>query len=135
MHYAAPGPLDAERPWFLVGPAAQRASRIAALALLLGACAAMPRAPASSCMQRTMDALDLAGLSDPRKHCVAAGAIRQRCGWLSSMTAGLGKELSDAFGPGDAAFADLEADGAGRECGARSADEALLRACCADAGY
>lgn len=86
-------------------------------------------------MQRAMDSLELAGLPDPRKHCVAAGTIEQRCGWVASLVAGLGKEASDAFGPGDAEWSDLKANAAGRDCGARIEDPAALPVCCEAAGY
>lgn len=108
---------------------------VLALTVLLAACAANPRAPESSCMQRTVDSLALAGESDRRKHCLAAGAIAIRCGGGSAWVAGYAKEISDAFGPGDASTADLAANAAGRECAQRSADERELPGCCAAAGY
>lgn len=86
-------------------------------------------------MQRTMDSLSLDGLPDSRKHCVAAGTIEQRCGWFASVAAGLGKEFSDAFGPGDAEWSDLRANAAGRDCAGRVADPGDLPACCAASGY
>lgn len=103
--------------------------------LLLGACSANPRAPESSCMQRTVDSLALDGLPDIRKHCLAAGAIAIRCGSADAFVAGHAKEIADAFGPGDASRRDLAANKAGRRCAQRSADEGLLPACCAGAGY
>lgn len=86
-------------------------------------------------MQRTMDALDLSGLPNPRKHCVAAGTIGQRCGWFAALVAGTGKEFADAFGPGDAAWSDLRANAAGRDCAGRVATPADLPACCEASGY
>lgn len=86
-------------------------------------------------MQRTMDSLDLSGLPSPRKHCLASATIRQRCGWLAALVAGLGKEFADTFGPGDAQWSDLKANAAGRECAGQVADEAALPDCCAAAGY
>ncbi len=113
-------------------------SRVLAL-LLCGlaacACSAPPRAPESSCMQRTVDSLALEGLSDLRKHCLAAGAIAIRCGSGTAFVAGYAKEFADAFGPGDASRRDLAAGAAGRRCAGQSADEQLLPACCAEAGY
>lgn len=104
-------------------------------AALAAGCAAQPRAPASSCMQRTVDALALEGLPGPRRHCLAAGAIAIRCGPADALVAGYAKEIADAFGPGDASRADLAANAAGRECAARSADEVALPECCARAGH
>jgi len=105
------------------------------LPVALGACAASPRAPASWCMQRTVDALALDGLPDARRHCLAAGAIAARCGNVSAMLAGQAKELADLFGPGDASRADLAANAAGRRCGQRSRDPGSIAACCAESGY
>ncbi len=105
------------------------------LPALVGACSANPRAPESSCMQRAVDSLALEGLSDTRRHCLAAGTIAIRCGTGSAFIAGHMKEISDAFGPGDAAGRDLSANKAGRNCAAQSADESVLGACCAEAGY
>lgn len=114
---------------------AATAPLIVALGIVVAGCAAQPRAPGWTCMQKTMDRLVLAGLPDPRKHCVAAGAITQRCGSLSAFAAGYGKEVADVFGPGDAERADLAADRAGRACGKQSAGVDALTACCVDAGY
>jgi hypothetical protein len=106
-----------------------------ALGTLLSACAANPRAPDSFCMQRVVDSLPLDGLPDARKHCLAAGAIALRCGAGSAFVAGYAKEVADAFGPGDASIADLQAAAAGRECAQRSAEEHSLPGCCAATGY
>ena len=86
-------------------------------------------------MQRAVDSLALEGLPDVRKHCLAAGTIAIRCGGGSAFIAGYAKEISDAFGPGDASERDLAANKAGRRCAERSADESALAACCAEAGY
>ena len=103
--------------------------------LLLGGCSANPRAPESSCMQRTMDSLALEGNTDLRRHCIAAGAIAIRCGSFDAFVAGHAKEIADAFGPGDASRRDLAANQAGRRCAQRSADEQRLADCCGAAGY
>lgn len=86
-------------------------------------------------MQRTVDALELEGLTDIRKHCLAAGAITLRCGRGSAFMAGYAKEFADLFGPGHASRRDLAANRAGRECAQRSGDEEALQGCCSDAGY
>ena len=108
---------------------------LAILALVMVSCASMPRAPASSCMQQTLDSLDLAPLSGDRKHCLASAAIALRCGSASAWIAGYGKEFGDLFGPGSFQQRELEANAAGRRCGATVAGEADLPACCAVAGY
>ena len=102
------------------------------LALSAGACAGPPRAPAGSCMQQTMDSLQLEGLSDLRRHCVAAGTIAARCGSTDAFVAGHAKEAADFFGPGDVSREDLRANRAGRNC-ARTGER--LDECCARAGY
>ena len=108
---------------------------VIAMALLLWGCASTPRAPAWTCMQRTMDALPLAGMSDDRKHCFASGAIAIRCGRASAFLAGWGKEFADLCGPGDPSWHDLKADRAGRDCARGSGDQAGLPECCANSGY
>ncbi|MBL8200299.1 MAG: hypothetical protein JNK40_04935 [Chromatiales bacterium] len=105
------------------------------LALALVSCASAPRAPASTCMQQTVDSLDLAALSGDRKHCLASGSIALRCGSASAWMAGYGKEFGDLFGPGSFQRRDLRANSAGRHCAARVAGEADLIACCASAGF
>ncbi len=112
---------------------------IGLLALVTTACATLPQAPAGSCMQRTMDSLDLAGLPGNRQHCLASGTIALRCGSASAWMAGYGKEMADLFGPGRFQRQDLRANAAGRKCAASLADEGVdrerLAACCAARGY
>ena len=59
------------------------------------------------------------GASDKYKHCVVACKIAVQCGSLTSMGAGVGKEIQDLFGPGNAEWGDLVADWRGLQCGAR----------------
>jgi hypothetical protein len=101
--------------------------------LALASCASAPRAPASSCMQQTVDSLELSGLSEDRKHCLASGSIALRCGSASAWAAGYGKEVADLFGPGRFQRRDLVANAAGRRCAGYSPDERDLAACCAAA--
>jgi hypothetical protein len=103
--------------------------------LALASCASAPRAPASSCMQQTVDSLELSGLSEDRKHCLASGSIALRCGSASAWAAGYGKEVADLFGPGRFQRRDLQANSVGRDCASRSAEDNELPACCAGAGY
>lgn len=135
--------LGSARRWFEADAAevrswlAGRGLLVAILActVLLGACSANPRAPESSCMQRTVDSLALDGNTDLRKHCLAAGAIAIRCGGGDAFMAGYAKEIADAFGPGDASRRDLAANRAGRGCAQRVAGEQGLQECCAGMGY
>lgn len=108
---------------------------VLAPALTLASCASAPRAPASSCMQQTVDGLDLAALSNDRKHCLASGSIALRCGSASAWMAGYGKEFGDLFGPGSFQQRDLRANAGGRRCAASVASGAELAACCASAGF
>jgi len=108
---------------------------LAVLALVLVSCASAPRAPASTCMQQTLESLDLAPLSGDRKHCLASGSIALRCGPASAWIAGYGKEFADLFGPGSFQKRDLQANAAGRQCASTVAGEADLVACCASTGY
>jgi hypothetical protein len=108
---------------------------VAILALVLVSCASTPRAPATTCMQRTVDSLDLASLSAERRHCLVSGTIVLRCGSASAWVAGYGKEIGDLFGPGNFQQLDLRANAAGRRCAAGAASEVDLPACCAGAGF
>jgi len=74
-----------------------------------------------------------AGLTDPEKHCLASAGIVQRCSRFEAWLAGWGKEIEDAFGRGDASWADLVADRAGRRCAATHEGPEALLACCRDA--
>lgn len=117
----------------VLAPVRQRG--FALLAIALASCSSPPRAPASSCMQQTMDSLSLAGLSNDRQHCLASGSIALRCGPATAWLAGYGKEVADAFGPGQVQQRDLRANAAGRSCASQSASEQDLAGCCADAGF
>ena len=110
------------------------APTLVALVAICG-CSASPRAPESWCMQRAVDSLALDGLSDARRHCLAAAVIAERCGAGTALLAGQMKELADVFGPGDASRRDLAANAAGRRCAGRVSGTAALDTCCADAGY
>lgn len=105
------------------------------LALALSSCAATPRLPASTCIQRTFDSLDLSRLPGDRQHCLASGTIARRCGQVSAWLAGYGKEVGDLFGPGLFQRRDLAANAAGRKCAGTVDDEGELAACCAAGGF
>jgi hypothetical protein len=68
-------------------------------------------------------------LRDHEAHCIATGLIALRCSVSESWLAGVGKELRDLVGPGDAALDDLRADRRGVQC-ARTAGKDGLDACC-----
>lgn len=72
--------------------------------------------------------------NDKRLHCLASAQIAQQCSVIEAYMAGMGKELSDLFGHGDAEWADWRADRAGVSCG-RHNNSADIQACCAAKGY
>jgi hypothetical protein len=69
-------------------------------------------------------------LPDGEAHCVASGLIARYCSIPESYLAGLGKELRDLIGPGDAEWRDLTADRAGIACARRAGSDEALDACC-----
>jgi len=74
-----------------------------------------------------------AGLTDKRAHCVAGGLIARFCSPAEARLAGVGKELRDAFGAGDASWSDWRATRTGVACAASVADVASIIACCENA--
>ena len=54
---------------------------------------------------------------DKFKHCSVSCRILGECGLVGAAAAGIGKELQDAVGPGDADIADFVADFEGILCG------------------
>jgi hypothetical protein len=103
--------------------------------LLATSCAPLPtyenRAGKSSlaCMQSAIAGRSFEGLHDYEAHCIATGLIALRCSVTESWLAGVGKELRDLLGSGDAALNDLRADGRGVQC-ARTQGKDGLDACC-----
>lgn len=76
-----------------------------------------------------------ADLPDERAHCVASGLITRYCSRSEAYMAGLGKELRDLFGAGDAEWRDWRADRAGIACAAEAKDDADIASCCSARGY
>lgn len=54
--------------------------------------------------------------SDKYQHCVMSCHIKRECGILDSIGVGIGKEIIDAIGPGDADWDDIIADKDGWVC-------------------
>jgi hypothetical protein len=99
----------------------------------LAGCAAAPDRPARSsvgCAQAVLDRHLPAGLRDKRAHCIAGGLIARLCSPTEARLAGLGKELRDTFGAGDADWADWQATRSGVRCAASRPDMASIVACC-----
>ena len=76
-----------------------------------------------------------ADLPDSRAHCVASGLIARYCSRSEAYLAGIGKELRDLLGPGDAEWRDWLADRTGISCSRDAADDAEIANCCARRGY
>jgi hypothetical protein len=71
-----------------------------------------------------------ANLPDKRAHCLASGLIARYCSLPEAYLAGIGKEIRDLLGRGDAEWADWRADRVGIACAHRAADDDGLVACC-----
>ncbi len=54
--------------------------------------------------------VELPGVSDKWKHCALSCLLARRCGAEDSFLLGIIKELADTVGPGNAEWADLQAD-------------------------
>lgn len=110
---------------------------ILSLAILAG-CASTAARPATSsygCMRSVMQEKLPANLPEQRAHCLAAGLIARYCSTSEAHLAGIGKELRDLFGPGDAQWSDWRADRAGIDCARHAADDIELDRCCSARGY
>ncbi len=102
----------------------------------LSACTSLqPRPEVSTlgCMQAVRAQLP-ADKGDKRLHCLASAQIARQCSVTEAYLAGMGKELRDLFGAGDAEWADWRADRAGMSC-RYNHDVAAIEACCAQQGY
>jgi hypothetical protein len=103
------------------------------LAVFLAGCTAAPERPARStvgCAEAALAQHLPQGLPDKLAHCVAGGVIARDCSPTEAHLAGLGKELRDAFGPGDAEWSDWHAARAGVRCARDHADDAAIVECC-----
>lgn len=58
------------------------------------------------------------GTNDKYKHCIVSGEIYAQCSPAEAYAAGIGKEIKDLFGPGNAEIDDLKADLDGIDCAA-----------------
>jgi hypothetical protein len=76
-----------------------------------------------------------ADLSDSRAHCVASGLIARYCSRSEAYMAGIGKELRDLLGRGDAEWRDWRADRAGITCAREAKDDTEIVNCCSRLGY
>lgn len=106
-------------------------------ALLLTACTVVPTRPAPSsygCMLAARAQVPQ-DVGDKQQHCVASALIAQQCSVSEAYFAGVGKELRDLFGSGDAEWADWQADRAGVRCARSYANVQDIGTCCAAQGF
>ena len=86
------------------------------------------------------------GTSDKYKHCVISCKIRLKCGGFAAGAGGVGKEILDVFGPGNAEWNDLVADFSGIKCAGEIRDNKAennngkcagltCEKCCKTSGY
>ena len=102
-------------------------------ALSVCGCAAQAARPTTSsygCMMAERESLP-ENMPDEQKHCVAAGLIARHCSVSEANMAGLGKELQDLFGRGDASWADWKMDRKGVVCARDALDDEAVTRCCA----
>lgn len=100
--------------------------------------ATRPPRPATSsygCMQAVTEQKLPANLPDERSHCLAAALIARYCSTTEAYLAGMGKELRDLLGPGDAEWRDWRADRAGIDCARHAAGDVEIESCCSSRGY
>ena len=83
-----------------------------------------------SCARAAVTASVPEGIPDRRAHCLATASIARNCSVAEAYGAGVGKELKDLFGAGDAEWGDLRADATGVQCARTSANDADVEACC-----
>lgn len=83
-----------------------------------------------SCVQIVIERRVPIAAPDDTAHCLAAGFIARYCSVSEAYLAGLGKELKDTFGPGDAEWRDWQADRRGIACAQQATTDTELYACC-----
>lgn len=112
-------------------------SSLALLVIVAGCASTAPRPARSSygCMEAVVTNKLPTGIPDIRAHCLASGLIARYCSRSEAYMAGIGKELRDLFGPGDAEWRDLRADRAGISCARDARDDADVESCCSASGY
>lgn len=105
-------------------------------ALCLAACSPLvprnerPARSTLSCAHAVLDTKLPTPIPDAMAHCLAAGFIARYCSVGEAYLAGLGKEVEDTFGPGDAEWRDWQSDRRGIACAKRATDDAALYRCC-----
>ena len=85
-------------------------------------------------MQAAMDRLPK-NIPDSHAHCLASGLIARYCSPTEAYMAGIGKEVRDLLGAGDAEWSDWRADRAGVACARHSEGDDEVAQCCTSQGY
>ena len=67
---------------------------------------------------------------DGTAHCLPAGFIARYCSVSEAYIAGVGKELEDTVGHGDAEWRDWQADRRGIACAKHAQNDDALYSCC-----
>ncbi|MGD9841741.1 MAG: hypothetical protein AB7F79_02210 [Steroidobacteraceae bacterium] len=101
--------------------------------VLLAACTTAPDHRPTHSSYGCMQAVRLqvpATLDDKQQHCLASALIAQQCSVMEAYLAGMGKELSDLFGAGDAEWADWQADRTGIACAKNNDSHEAIADCC-----
>jgi hypothetical protein len=108
------------------------------LLTVLTGCATVPNRPprlehsSYGCMAEVLRQKLPANLPDKRAHCIASGLITRYCSPTEAYIAGIGKEVRDLLGRGDAEWGDWRADRVGVSCARHAGDDEALAACCSE---
>jgi hypothetical protein len=105
---------------------------------ILGGCASTAPRPAKStygCMEAVVTNKLPVGLPDSRAHCMASGLIARYCSRSEAYMAGIGKELRDLLGTGDAEWRDWRADRVGIACARDAKEDIEIASCCSARGF
>ena len=91
---------------------------------------ARPARSTLSCARSVLTSKLPEAIPDNTAHCLAAGFIARYCSVSEAYIAGLGKELEDTVGHGDAEWRDWQADRRGIACAQRTQNDDALYSCC-----
>lgn len=113
-------------------------AKLLCLTATLGVTACAPLAPQRdrparatlSCVRAVLDTKLPPAISDDLAHCLAGGFIARYCSVSEAYLAGLGKELEDTLGDGDAEWRDWQADRRGIACARHSTSDEAVYSCC-----
>ncbi|MET0658573.1 MAG: hypothetical protein ABW110_10520 [Steroidobacteraceae bacterium] len=119
-----------------MGPRPLVPGLLCSLAAICAACTplapndARPARSTVSCARSVLTNKLPESIPDDTAHCLAAGFIARYCSVSEAYIAGLGKELEDSVGHGDAQWRDWQADRRGIACAKRASSDDDVYACC-----